>query len=807
MKSKFYFTLFSFLFLNFINAQVGIGTTTPDAQLDIRSSNQATPSNTDGIIIPKVDAFPVTNPTAAQQGMLVYLTTIVGANQPGFYYWDNGSTSWQGIASGAANDKDWFTESTTTPPSAITDDMFHTGNVAIGKNTADYPLEVNTTAFDKGILNTFTSTATNGIEKDAFQNQLTINSNDVTSSFRTDLSGTGNGDQYGNYNSNSNSGSGVHYATYYTLSGTGTGLQYGNYSTITNSNNSSHFGSDYLLNGTGSGTHTAYSAYLTGAGTGGQYGNSISIDNSGNSTHYGTINRLAGSGTGDHYAISNIIMGTGNGIQYGVYNQNLNSGTGIHYGNYNLLAGVGTGDQYGNYTNISNSAGNTQYGSYTTISGNGFGGHTGNYNLLSGSSGGVQVGTYNEITNTAGSSHYGAVSNLSGTGAATKYGFSAIINTLAGGTHYGVYSSVLKAGATNFAGYFLGNVGIGTTTLNTYTFPPSRGALNQIMLTDAVGNVTWQNPSAIQDSDWFEVGTVLAPDAITDAMFHTGNVSIGKITNTYPLDVTSATRSAQIVTTNAANSALTATNTAGAGAGFGNGLYGETSQTNGFGSLAENLNANGTGVVGAGNGGGFNYLAAGSGGVFSGLATGLYARCTTGAVGQAIYTEEFGIPCRVNYWNGATQYKILGTGTVSTTAKGLNNERVTLHCTETPEIYFEDYGESQLVNGKIHIEFDPIIAKNIVVNEKHPLRVYIQLEDNCNGVYVTNKTGESFDVIELSNGKTNAKFQYHIIGNRADEDLGNGHISKNADTRFELAPENLLTKEVKPIAPENSVFN
>lgn len=53
-------------------AQVGINTTDPEAQLDIKSSNQATPTNKDGILIPKVDAFPASNPTASQQGMLVY---------------------------------------------------------------------------------------------------------------------------------------------------------------------------------------------------------------------------------------------------------------------------------------------------------------------------------------------------------------------------------------------------------------------------------------------------------------------------------------------------------------------------------------------------------------------------------------------------------------------------------------------------------------------------------------------------------------------------------------------------------------
>ncbi|HRG17477.1 MAG TPA: tail fiber domain-containing protein [Flavobacterium lutivivi] len=92
-------------FLQFINSQVGINTTVPNAQLDIRSSNQATPSNTDGILIPKVDAFPATNPTAAQQGMLLYLTTTVGTYLPGFYYWDNATTDW--IPIGNNNNNNW----------------------------------------------------------------------------------------------------------------------------------------------------------------------------------------------------------------------------------------------------------------------------------------------------------------------------------------------------------------------------------------------------------------------------------------------------------------------------------------------------------------------------------------------------------------------------------------------------------------------------------------------------------------------------------------------------------------------------
>ena len=78
-------------------AQVGINTTTPNALLDIRATSATAPTNTDGLLIPKVDVFPATNPTAAQQGMLVYLTTTSGSNAPGFYYWDNPTTTWIGL--------------------------------------------------------------------------------------------------------------------------------------------------------------------------------------------------------------------------------------------------------------------------------------------------------------------------------------------------------------------------------------------------------------------------------------------------------------------------------------------------------------------------------------------------------------------------------------------------------------------------------------------------------------------------------------------------------------------------------------
>jgi Chaperone of endosialidase len=100
MKLHYSNYLLGLLFLApiYVSAQVGVNTTNPQAQLDITASNTSTPSNKDGLLIPRIDTFPATNPTATQQSMLVYLTTTTGSNSPGFYYWDNTTTSWKSIA-------------------------------------------------------------------------------------------------------------------------------------------------------------------------------------------------------------------------------------------------------------------------------------------------------------------------------------------------------------------------------------------------------------------------------------------------------------------------------------------------------------------------------------------------------------------------------------------------------------------------------------------------------------------------------------------------------------------------------------
>ena len=114
-----------------------------------------------------------------------------------------------------------------------------------------------------------------------------------------------------------------------------------------------------------------------------------------------------------------------------------------------------------------------------------------------------------------------------------------------------------------------------------------------------------------------------------------------------------------------------------------------------------------------------------------------------------------------------------------------------------PEVLFEDYGTAQLVNGTVTVTVDATFARNIFVDDKHPLKVFIQLEGDCKGVYVTNKSKNSFTVKELASGNSSVAFSWHIIGNRIDESATNGEKIIYQSLRYPDAPGPLASPELK----------
>lgn len=222
------------------------------------------------------------------------------------------------------------------------------------------------------------------------------------------------------------------------------------------------------------------------------------------------------------------------------------------------------------------------------------------------------------------------------------------------------------------------------------------------------------------------------------------------------------------------NYALIGANTAADGTSTGSGIYGATSQANGFGLFAQNKDTAGTALIAAGSGQTGLIVANGAGIAAYGFYTGIYAQANGNAsTFAAINTvmPAVGSQVLLNYYNGTILYKVVGSGTVSTVVPDSANNTHVMFAPEAPEVLFEDYGTGQLLNGTAHITLDPIFAANVAIGPTHPLRAFVQVEGDCKGVCVANKTATGFDVVELGGGSSSVSFSWHVAANRADQVL------------------------------------
>jgi hypothetical protein len=109
-------------------------------------------------------------------------------------------------------------------------------------------------------------------------------------------------------------------------------------------------------------------------------------------------------------------------------------------------------------------------------------------------------------------------------------------------------------------------------------------------------------------------------------------------------------------------------------------------------------------------------------------------------------------------------FNVVG-GAKNVAAEVAPNDYRGMHAEESAEVWFSDYGSAKLSAGKASVVLDPLFLRTVVVDEKHPIKVFIQMNGRSRGVYVT-KHQESFDVTEYGGGRSNAEFDYRIIAKR-----------------------------------------
>ena len=475
MKKQLYF--FTLLFFTFFwsEAQVAINedgsTPNSNAMLDVSST-------TKGMLIPRMST---TDRTAlalgsTEDGLFVYDT-----DTHSFWYW-NGS-AWNDMGNSALNeDKDWLKEGTTEAPTADTDAMYHTGNVAIGKNTATTKLDVfqdseaNTLKVENANTNTgglrtaayfdVGGAPTNTTGKMAVYATVGDQGSVALIGIETDVFGsdTNNQYQYGMQSDISGNNPATHVGAVNYLHGNGTGNRYGVLNALYGSSSGLIIGTYEIMQYTGDGEHMGTYMLMTPQGEGVHYGafNRISLLPSqqnatpGNNIHIGVVNEIKNVGNADHVGTLNALgLGVHEDNPYGYDNAIISGDSDARrVGTLNTIAGDGNGMHIGTSNNII-STGNGYHVAVNNVIG---------YDYLhqtNTTTQGYQVGTINNLTDLGNHAHIGT-SNIvglildptnptnpvpvSGDGAGKRVGE---VNMVAGdgaGDHFGVMNTVYSTG-------------------------------------------------------------------------------------------------------------------------------------------------------------------------------------------------------------------------------------------------------------------------------------------------------------------------------------------------------------------------
>lgn len=89
---------------------------------------------------------------------------------------------------------------------------------------------------------------------------------------------------------------------------------------------------------------------------------------------------------------------------------------------------------------------------------------------------------------------------------------------------------------------------------------------------------------------------------------------------------------------------------------------------------------------------------------------------------------------------------------------------VAMSAIEAPQNWFEDAGEAEMVNGAAVVQLDSTYTQTVNTDTKY--QVFLTPYCDCKGLYVTNRTANSFEVHELSGGTASLSFGYRIMALR-----------------------------------------
>ena len=490
-----------------------------------------------------------------------------------------------------------------------------------------------------------------------------------------------------------------------------------------NSNSAAVSGGSFAATTTGPSTVYGVKSFAGGATNWNNYGVFAQAENPGLGEALGGYFSAGSAGEGHHIGVLGQSLGNGPKYCAGVYGSAFQAGSGESYGGYFETVGFGgTGAGFGLKVWADGNTDTTIVGVWAKArnSGNGktLGGYfeadsTGSSSYLTGCQGSAYgesqtcVGLRGEASNNSFVLHAIGVS-----GTASNFGSS----SATGGSFIGRANGGMSVGVAGFS--------YGTS----YVQSQSIGVLGSV----STGSVTTESTAGLFEN-YVTGGTQYGVHATAELL--TGGFSAFGVNG----------RCGHTGSGNGYGGYFLSDST-GTGSSYGGrtvGLAKGSSTAYGFASYAANR---GTGTVYGG------YFSVGSYG--SGVKYAIYA--SSPGTGYAGYFDG---DVRVS-----ENFIVLGSKNAAVNTSG--NDYHLVYSQESPECWFEDFGEGQLINGRVHIELDPLYLETVTIDAANPMKVFIQLNDpDCNGTAVSRGT-TGFDVVELMKGQGNASFSYRVVAKR-----------------------------------------
>lgn len=496
-------------------------------------------------------------------------------------------------------------------------------------------------------------------------------------------------------------------------SGSSASAMYGIQGYGDNSSSGDALGGYFYSSASGTGNH--YGVFGIGLGSSsspvyGSYGFSANTS-SGNS--YGGYFSSSPSGTGFHCGVRGDASNSSSGMSIGAYGYTSNSSTGTAYGTYGYASNSSTGEAYGGFFATSTSGVASHYGLRAEGWGSSDAAAYGCYGYGSNSSTGLAYGGYFQADSAGTGYHYGILTNSYGDSPGDPaYGIYSYAKNSSSGGVYGGWFGTSSAGT----GYHYGVIGEGSGNSSNGVFGSYGDAYN------------------------YSNGTAYA------GYFYAGSSGSGTHYGVYATSSGSSDSTTYGTYSSGSNSS-----TGDVYGGYFSTSSSGTGYHTGVDASAYSSSFPARGCIGyAQNSGVFNAY----GGLFSvgdvgtGTHYGVYGYEATGGSGAAVYAAG----------------DFVASGTKNAVLKTSKGHRL-MSVIESPEVWFEDFGEGHLVNGKAHIELDPLFLETVSINNLNPMKVFVQLEGDCNGVYVVKGT-TGFDVNELKSGTSGVPFSYRIVAKR-----------------------------------------